>query len=97
MKNQTCFHCNSPITDPLDYKMYAIDRPYVNLFFHKSCFVLLGGYSNIVTYCTLHGEKVYNSIYNVDEGSKNKKNGTKREKKAVQGADEKSVPVQGNV
>jgi len=71
MANKLCFHCSSYITN-LDYKMYALDIPYVNLFFHKDCFLKLGGYGNIVLYVTENRKKVYNPHINMKKGAKNK-------------------------
>jgi len=52
--------------------MYALDIPYVNLFFHKDCFLKLGGYGNIVLYVTENRKKVYNPHINMKKGAKNK-------------------------
>lgn len=70
MKPKRCFKCDLDI-DIHDYKMYALDVPYVNLFFHKSCFLEIGGYENIVTYVTENREKVYNPHINRIKGVKN--------------------------
>jgi hypothetical protein len=72
MKALICFECNKRIDNINDYKMYAIDRPYVNLFFHKSCFLLVGGYGNIAEYCCQKIELVYNYQYNIIGRKKNK-------------------------
>ena len=32
-----CFGCEKEIAD-LDYKMAALDSPYINLYFHKGCY-----------------------------------------------------------
>jgi hypothetical protein len=72
MTNHVCFECDKPIVDIDDYKMYALDVPYVNLFFHKGCFIKIGGYGNIVVYVTENQKKVYNPYINIKKGGKNK-------------------------
>lgn len=62
MKNLTCFHCEKDITDINDHIMYAIDNPYVNLFFHKNCWNMIGGYENILLYVTANIQKIYLTI-----------------------------------
>jgi len=52
MSTKTCFHCNKRIEDPLDYNMMPVERPYLNLFFHKNCFKLVGGYNKMPIYLT---------------------------------------------
>ena len=73
MKRQVCFDCNKAIEDVNDYKMVGIDVPYVNLFFHKSCFMLIGGYGNIHEYCTLHSNNISKYKEHINE-SKRKTN-----------------------
>jgi hypothetical protein len=72
MRHHICFDCNKAIEDVNDYKMVGIDVPYVNLFFHKSCFILIGGYGNIHEYATQRLEMVYNYIENINKIRKNK-------------------------
>jgi hypothetical protein len=83
MSNKICFHCTKDIVDPLDYNLYPLDIPYINLFFHKSCFRELGGYDKMPVYCTEHIEKVYNRTITSIKGEKTGKNGRKTQKKAV--------------
>jgi len=35
-----CFHCGKEIENEQERTMLGLDRPYTNLWFHKSCFVL---------------------------------------------------------
>ena len=72
MRHHICFECTKAIEDVNDYKMVGIDVPYVNLFFHKSCFILIGGYGNISEYCTLNAQRCYNYAINMSERKKNK-------------------------
>jgi len=72
MKRYICFDCNKSIDDINDYNMYAIDRPYVNLFFHKDCFNKIGGYRKMGEYCTLRQDLVYNYIIHKNKRKKNK-------------------------
>jgi len=72
MKPGNCFDCNKPIDDINDYKMVGIDIPYVNIFFHKSCFILIGGYGNIREYATQRSELVYNYLNNINKTRKNR-------------------------
>jgi len=72
MSSRICFDCGKPIDDINDYKMVGMDVPYVNLFFHKACFILLGGYGNMHEYCTQRAELVYNYLNNINKTRKNK-------------------------
>lgn len=87
MVNQVCFHCLKRIEDPLDYNMMPLDNPYVNLFFHKSCFRTVGGYGNMALYLPQNVEKVYNWVISKNKEGKTTENGRKtREKTTVQSA-----------
>jgi hypothetical protein len=72
MRNQICFHCNKKIEDPLDYNLLPLDIPYINLFFHKNCFKMMGGYDNMRVYCTENLIKVYNELHRLNKERKNK-------------------------
>lgn len=78
--DKRCFHCGNDI-NPADYKMYALDKPYVNLFFHKECFSLVGGYDGIEVYLTQKVEMVYNYCINSNKVRKIDQNGRKKEAK----------------
>jgi hypothetical protein len=67
-----CFECNKPIDDINDYRMVGIDIPYVNLFFHKSCFMSMGGYGGIREYITQRSKQVYNYLENINKTRKNR-------------------------
>jgi hypothetical protein len=60
------------IEDPLDYNMLPLDIPYINLFFHKNCFKLMGGYDNMRVYCTENLKRVYNWSIDRNKERKNK-------------------------
>jgi len=57
--------------------MFPLDIPYINLFFHKECFRLAGGYAGITVEVTQFPEMVYNSIITSRNGDKIGKNGRK--------------------
>jgi hypothetical protein len=50
--------------------MFAIDRPYVNLFFHKGCFKELGGFGGVHEHLAENPELVYNYLYKQSNRSK---------------------------
>lgn len=58
------------IEDPLDYNMYPLDIPYINLFFHKNCFRIIGGYEKLPVYCTENLKRVYN--WSIDKNKERK-------------------------
>jgi hypothetical protein len=72
MNNRLCFHCSKEITDPLDYNLYPLDIPYINLFFHKSCFRELGGYDKMPEYVTQSVERVLKFKKGIDNEQKRK-------------------------
>ena len=56
-----CFYCGKDIPrDSTEYQMIPLERPYVNLFFHRECFILAGSYSGIDAFLTERSDKVYN-------------------------------------
>ena len=67
-----CFKCLKSIGDVYDRKLIALDRPYVNLFFHSEC---LSSYENIYDFLLKNAEKIYEYI---EKTSKNKKKRIKR-------------------
>lgn len=67
MRNQTCFHCSKLIEDPLDYNMMPVEKPYINLFFHKNCFKIIGGYGKMSVYLTLNGDNVLKLLSKLKE------------------------------
>ena len=65
-----------------------LDIPYVNLFFHKSCFRTVGGYGNMALYLSQRQELCYTYCINKNKEGKTVENGRKtREKTAVQSTD----------
>ena len=40
-----CFYCDLIISEADNKFMYGLDRPYINLWFHKDCFKILGNCS----------------------------------------------------
>ena len=43
-----------------DYRMVALERPYVNLFFHKGCYDKIGDYNGILEFINTN----FNCIFN---------------------------------
>ena len=70
MTIRVCFECGKEIKDPLDYNIMPLDIPYVNLFLHKGCFRLVGGYGNMTVYLSENQKKVYN--YSLDRNKEGK-------------------------
>ena len=59
-----CFHCevngkNNVKIIGIDYKMVAIERPYINLFFHKKCYENI---ENMEIYLQKYFKVWYNSL-----------------------------------
>lgn len=70
MVGSICFHCEKRIEKIEDDKMYGLDIPYINLYFHKHCFIEVGGYGNISVYLSENQKKVYNYLHKVSERNK---------------------------
>jgi hypothetical protein len=77
MYNTKCFHCGE-IIEKGENQLVPLDRPYINLFFHKSCFRELGGYDKMPEYVTQSVERVYNSTITNKKGVGISKNGRKQ-------------------
>lgn len=60
---RTCFYCKEEMTE--GYKLYPLDKPYINLFFHLSCLKEIEKtiqdhkLSAIDRYVTDHAEEIY--------------------------------------
>jgi len=52
-----CFHCDKEITSNQKKFMFGLDKPYVNIFFHRECFDSI---KDLTAYFTENAEKVYN-------------------------------------
>jgi hypothetical protein len=63
-----CFVCNKEIED--DYRMIGVDKPYVNLFFHKACLSSVGDLS---IYLVQNAKRVYNYKENSEKSRKLRK------------------------
>ena len=61
MTHKQCFKCDDLI-DGIDYNIVALDNPYVNLFFHRSCYIELGEYGGVIEYITLNPKLCYTYI-----------------------------------
>jgi hypothetical protein len=58
-----CPYCEKEVKvfkDGSDYRMVALDRPYVNLFFHRDCFINLENDGDLFAFLTKNTEKWYN-------------------------------------
>jgi len=55
MSVPNCFECGKTIDDYV-YKIIAFDRPHVNLYFHKECYIT----GDIEEYFANKKERVYN-------------------------------------
>lgn len=53
-----CFDCDKEIEPEQDKFMLALEKPYTNLWFHKSCYNAIK--SEIIVYLTENEKKVYN-------------------------------------
>ncbi len=67
MTKKMCFHCNKLIEDPMDYNMIPLEIPYINLFLHKNCFKMMGGYDNMPIFLSQNSEKIYNYLHKIKE------------------------------
>ena len=64
-----CIKCEKKIDDA-DYKMIAVDVPYVNIYLHKVCYIEMGGYDRIVADFTENTALVYNYSSKLKYGRK---------------------------
>ncbi len=51
-----CFHCEKELKEDETVFMYAIDRPYVNLWFHPRCFAKIE--DNLLDYFSSNYNKI---------------------------------------
>ena len=55
-----CFKCSKDIKQDDEKFMYGLDRPYINIYFHRSCWDKIK--DNLEVYFTQNEELVYNYI-----------------------------------
>lgn len=67
---KTCFYCDEDITTEQSKFMLGIERPYVNLWFHRACYALVRG--DLEAYLILNLKKVYNYREESGKTSKNR-------------------------
>jgi hypothetical protein len=65
-----CFHCAKEILETDKKHMIGLDVPYINIFFHTSCYNLNVS-SNINEYLSNNRQKVSDMVY-LESKSKNK-------------------------
>ena len=71
-QNFICFHCGKLTLGgkivtgkyETDYYMLGLDKPYINLFFHKDCFMLV--LPKLLLYLTENEKRWYTYTSNVD-------------------------------
>jgi hypothetical protein len=61
-KNYKCPYCDLPFADLLDYHMVPVEKPYMNFFLHKDCYLKLG--SEIDVWIVDNIEKVIKTYNN---------------------------------
>jgi hypothetical protein len=55
-----CFHCGKEIGDLDKYQMIGLDKPYINIYFHKpDCWISVG-WEDLNAYLALNLQKIYN-------------------------------------
>lgn len=59
---KVCFDCDEEMTE--GYKMVALDKPYINLFFHKSCLARIESEEELIDYLTKKVDKIDDLCYN---------------------------------
>lgn len=64
-----CFKCQKDIKQEDDKFMYGLDRPYINLYFHKNCWNSIK--DNLEVYFTQNEDSVYNYIRKQQKTGKN--------------------------
>lgn len=75
--HRICFYCGKEIAVGERYRLYPLDRPYANLFFHKEHFLLVE--PEIIQYLSQNPNKIYNYIE-----SRKEKNGKSQKESPVE-------------
>lgn len=75
-----CIHCEKKLKKKEPYKMVALDKPYLNLFFHPECLSSIekGDRNNLFVYLTKNHEIWYNRYIEYEKTKR--KQGKKRKK-----------------
>jgi hypothetical protein len=67
MLPKTCFLCEKEIQIGSRYQIIGLDKPYINLYFHRGCYGLIG---EINVFLSQNVKKVYNWCNKTNKNTK---------------------------